>query len=61
MTFLIFLTKSSFDFVLLRLSITKWTAQEIIGLILFELLYPFYMLALFASMLFVQVDWKGRQ
>lgn len=60
MTLLIFITKSSFDFVLLRLSITKWTAREIIGLFLFETLYPFYMLALFASMLFVQVDWKGR-
>lgn len=58
---LIFITKSTLDVVLLRLSIQRWTAVEIVGLLLFEVAYPFYMLALFASMLFVQIDWKGRQ
>ncbi len=59
-TLLIFTTKTAFDVVLLRLSITKWTATEVVGLILFEVLYPFYILALFASSLFTQVEWKGR-
>lgn len=56
----IFLVKTGFDVVLLRLSITKWTVTEVIGLILFEIGYPFYILALFASMLFTQTEWKGR-
>jgi cellulose synthase/poly-beta-1,6-N-acetylglucosamine synthase-like glycosyltransferase len=59
-TLTIFVTKTALDFTLLHLNIQRWNATEIVGLLLFELLYPFYVLALFASMLFVQVEWKGR-
>ena len=59
-TLLVFCIKTALDVVLLRLSIEKWTATEIVGLILFELFYPIYILALFASTLFTQVEWKGR-
>lgn len=60
LTVLILVLKTAFDFALIRMIRTKWNAEAITGLILFELFYPIYLFALLGSSLFAQPEWKGR-
>jgi len=57
---LLFVLKTLLDFTLIRMIRTKWNAESVIGLLLFELFYPVYLFALLGSSLFSQPEWKGR-
>jgi poly-beta-1,6-N-acetyl-D-glucosamine synthase len=60
LTTLTFTLKITFDFALIRTIRTKWNAEAVTGLILFELLYPVYLIGLLGSSVFSQPEWKGR-
>lgn len=57
---LLVLLKTALDISLLRLQFKSWTPQKTIGLLLFELGYPLYLVLLLGSTLFSQPEWKGR-
>lgn len=60
LTLVIIFVKMAFDFALIRMIREKWNVETIVGLVLFELLYPLYLFALLGSSLFSQPEWKGR-
>lgn len=52
--------KAAVDFSLIRMIRRQWKAEDVLGLILFELFYPVYLFGLLGTSLFAQPEWKGR-
>lgn len=60
LVFVLLVLKGSLDFSLIRMLPKKWGREQLVGLFLFECLYPLYLFALLGSLLFSQPEWKGR-
>lgn len=60
LTCLFVVFKMGIDLVLLLTDLKKMTGKHWIGLILFELAYPFYLFALLGFLMVAQPEWKGR-
>jgi hypothetical protein len=59
-TVLLLIIKTILDGSLIRMETTTFSKETIIGVLLFELFYPVYLVALLGSAMFHQPEWKGR-
>lgn len=59
-TLILIVIKGGIDMALLAMRKKKWTPELLLGLVLFECFYPFYLFALLGSVMFSQPEWKGR-
>lgn len=60
LTLILITIKGIIDYALLSLDIKKWDLRLFFGLILFEVIYPVYLMLLLVSTVFTQSEWKGR-
>lgn len=60
LTLALVLFKGIFDFILVYVDSKQITPQLLLGLILFELAYPFYLFGLLGFLMVNQPEWKGR-
>lgn len=60
LTILLILFKAILDFGLIYVDSKKISANKLVGLLLFEMLYPFYLFGLLGFLMVNQPEWKGR-